>query len=91
MNQKLKVKYIVVVFIFSILLSTLHFHNDLKDHSDCQICTIQSTLSSADVPTDVSYITLFSIASEATVSTFKKQCIKELNLSVDTRAPPQFS
>ena len=91
MKQKLIVKYISIIFIVATFMGSMHHHNDMQEHSDCQICTIQHNVEDIDTPTDVSYLTLFAIISEATLSSLQKLLTHKKHLCFSARAPPLFT
>ena len=91
MKQKFVVKYISIIVILASFMGSLHHHNDLKPHNDCQICTIQHNVTDIDTPIDVSYLTLFSIHSEATISTVANLQQEATYFTSLARAPPLFS
>ncbi len=91
MKQKFIVKYISLIFVIAIFMGAFHHHNDMQEHSDCQICTIQNNLIDIDTPNTVSYLTSFSIQSEAVVANLKNFQLQEKILTFSARAPPLFS
>ena len=60
-------KYLSILFLASTLLGSMHHHNDLKQHNDCKICTIKASMSNADTPVDVLYVTQLDIFHEAII------------------------
>ena len=84
-------KYLSIVFIFATLLGAMHHHNDLKQHNNCQICTIQVNIANADTPVDVVYLTQLDIYSESIVSELKNLHAQKPTTHFFPRAPPLFS
>jgi len=91
MKKKLLRKYISIIFIFATLLGIFHNHNDLKEHNDCKVCTVQHNMTDIDTPVDVCYITLFSTISEATIVALTKLQTQKKHFTFGARAPPFFS
>jgi len=91
MREKLIVRYISIIFIIATFMGSLHHHDDLRTHSDCQICSIQHNVADIDTPIDVSYLTLFSATSEATFVSLENLQTKKQQLTFSARAPPLFS
>ena len=84
-------KYLSIVFILATFLGVLHHHNDLKQHSDCKICTLQSSIAHADTPVDVVYLTKLDIYAESILIKLTNLHSKELTNLLYARAPPSFS
>ncbi|MEN4053698.1 MULTISPECIES: hypothetical protein [Sulfurimonas] len=84
-------KYLSIVFVLATLMGTMHHHNDLKQHSDCQICTIQSSIAHADTPVDVVYLTQLDIYRESIVTQLTTLHDKQSENPLHARAPPFFS
>ena len=84
-------KYLSIIFLMATLLSGMHHHNDLKQHSDCQICTIQSSMANADTPVDVVYVSQLDIFHEAIVTQLENLTTKKYFNPLNARAPPHFS
>jgi len=91
MKNKLIVRYISIIFIIASFVGLLHHHNDLKQHSDCQICTIQHNVTDIDTPVEVIYIKLFSTLCEAILSKPNTPIKVTCSLSFSARAPPFYS
>jgi len=88
MKLKLLKKYFSIIFIVATFMGVFHHHNDLKQHPDCKICQLQSSIADADTPVDVVYISKINIKSEAIVSTPTK-VYKHTELQLlYARAPP---
>ena len=84
-------KYFSVVLLLASLLGGMHHHNDLKQHNDCQICTIQSSLSHADTPVDTLYIQEITLQAETPASELTNLVANAAHITLKARAPPQFS
>ncbi len=83
--------YFSIIFILSTMLGILHHHDDLKIHNDCQICTIQSNLLSADTPPDVNYLSEIDFVSESTIGNLFNLVTIEKQTYLHARAPPKNS
>ncbi len=81
-------KYLSIVYVLASLLGVLHHHDDLKQHQDCQICTIQSTLSHSDTPCDTNYLSEILRISEATQGAFFSPTFVDVHISLQARSPP---
>jgi len=53
---KISKKYISIVFLLSVFFTSFHHLNDLKKHSGCPICIIQTNITNADTPPDIEYL-----------------------------------
>ena len=84
-------KYLSIIFLVATLLGGMHHHNDLKQHSDCKICTIQSSMANADTPVDVVCVSQLDIFHEAIVTQLKNLTTKKVFNPLNARAPPHFS
>ena len=84
-------KYLSIIFLVATLLGGMHHHNDLKQHSDCKICTIQSSMANADTPVDVVYVSQLDIFHEVIVTQLKNLTTKKVFNPLNARAPPHFS
>ncbi|QOP45933.1 hypothetical protein [Sulfurimonas paralvinellae] len=84
-------KYFAIVFLLATLLGGLHHHNDLKQHNDCQICTIQSSLSHADTPSESFSLSDITLYSEATVGELAHAITNTAHINLHARAPPKIS
>ncbi|SFV52837.1 hypothetical protein MNB_SM-6-346 [hydrothermal vent metagenome] len=84
-------KYFSIVFVFAMLLGSMHHHNDLKQHNDCQICTIQSNLSHADTPVDTLYIQDIILQAQTPITALSNLIASAAQIRLTARAPPQFS
>jgi len=91
MKQKFIVKYISIIFIFATFITSFHHHNDMQEHNDCQICTIQNSIADMDTPTDVTYLTLLSLISESTITTLENLQTQKDYRTFSARAPPFYS
>jgi len=84
-------KYFAIVFMLATLLGSMHHHNDLKQHNNCQICTLQSSLSHADTPVDTLYLSDIRIVSEAIIADLSHLIANPTQILLRSRAPPKFS
>jgi len=91
MRLKLSRKYFSIVFILAIFMGVFHHHHDLKQHNDCQICTIQSNMANTDVPTDTVYITSLDIFHETIVTKIINLHSNKTHNQLQARAPPKIS
>ena len=90
MKNRLR-KYLSIVFIFATILTAFHHHNDLKTHSDCQICIIQSNITDADTPLDVEYLSDITILHEKIITQFVNFYLTNRQNDLHQRAPPKIS
>lgn len=84
-------KYFSIVFVVATLLTAMHHHNDLKPHSECKICTIQSNIVNADTPVETLYLSELTINSQAIIIKPDIRDNTQLIKSLQARAPPFFS
>lgn len=84
-------KYIGIVLFVATLMGSFHHHHDGKQHNDCQVCTIQSTITDADTPSGSIYLSYLENFSEVIVTPLFSLCNVEYISNVNSRAPPQFS
>jgi len=91
MKKKLIIKYISIIFVIATFVGSLHQHNDFQEHNDCQICTISHNVSDINTPTDINYLTLFTVLSEATLANLPNLQIEKHFFTFSARAPPVFS
>jgi len=88
--KSLKKEYISLIFIVATFIGVFHHHNDLKQHNDCQICTIQSSIADADTPVEAIYFTRLDIKPDDIVKTSKSIYSKTLTNPLKARAPPSL-
>ena len=88
MKQKLIVKYISIIFILATFMGFLHHHNDIQEHNDCKMCTIQNNLTNIDTPVEVSYLTSIFTPSESLPNPLPSFEKKRLISTNTARAPP---
>ena len=91
MKRRWLKKYLVIVFIISTFIGVFHHHNDLKQHNECQICTVQSSIANADMPTETVYLSEIKIYSEEVESNFPTFSKNRNRILLKARAPPFFS
>jgi len=72
-------------------MGVFHHHNDLKQHSDCQICSIQASIANADTPVDVVYLSQLDIASDSILGKLTNLHSKKTKNYLNARAPPFIS
>jgi len=83
-------KYFSIVFLLASFMGSFHYHNDLAQHTDCQICVISSTIADSDTPTDVVYLSEIELLHEATLSQLPYFASKHIGSHNNPRAPPSF-
>ena len=88
--KSFKKEYLTLIFIVATFMGVFHHHDDLKQHNDCQICIIQSSIADADTPIEAIYFTLLNIKPEAVVKTPKTIYSKTLTNPLKARAPPSL-
>ena len=79
-----------IIVLVATLMGVMHHHNDLKSHSDCQICTVSSSVTDIDTPSDVVYLTQLTLLHEATFSQLPYFTSKHIGSFNNPRAPPTF-
>ena len=84
-------KYLSIIFVIATFMGVFHHHNDLKQHNDCKICTIQSSIANADTPVDTVYITKLEIFSESIATAFASLHVQKIYNPEKARAPPKIS
>lgn len=72
-------------------MGVFHHHNDIKQHSDCKICLLQSSIANADTPVDVVYLSHLDIKSESIVVALNNLHSKKTPNYLNARAPPHIS
>ena len=77
-----------IIVLVSTLMGAMHHHNDLKSHNDCQICSISSSVTDIDTPSDVVYLTPLTLVHEATLSQLPIFTSKHIGSYKNSRAPP---
>jgi len=90
-SSKILKKYLSIVFLLAVFLTSFHHHNDLKSHPNCPICVIQRNVTNADTPPDVEYIVDLNLKYEIVLE--KLVSIHNYNYknSLHQRAPPHNS
>jgi len=84
-------KYFSIVFVLATLLSGMHHHNDLKQHNNCQICTLQSSLSHADTPVETLYVQEITFQAQTPIATLSNLVASAAQIALTARAPPSIS
>ncbi len=72
-------------------MGVFHHHHDLKQHNDCKICTVQSSLAHADTPVEVHYLTKLEILHESIFTPLASLHVKKVHNQLNARAPPKIS
>ncbi len=72
-------------------MGVFHHHDDLKQHNDCQICTVQSSIANADTPVETLYVSSVHLASESIITTLTHLCSSQTQRNIQVRAPPFIS
>ncbi|WP_428737703.1 hypothetical protein [Sulfurimonas sp.] len=84
-------KYVGIILFLATLMGSFHHHDDGRQHEDCQVCTLQSTMLDSDVPQTSTFLTYLENFSEAIVTPLFSVYKVEYISNVNSRAPPQFS
>jgi len=84
-------KYLSIVFILATFVGVFHHHDDLKQHNDCQICTLQASIANADTPVDVVYITQLHMPSKSIIVKLTNLHTQQDYTDLNARAPPFIS
>ncbi len=88
MKKYLLKNILSIVVLVATFIGASHHHNDLKSHSDCQICTISASVTNIDTPSDVVYLTSLTIFHEAILSQLPRFTSKHIDSLNNSRAPP---
>ena len=78
-----------IIVLVATLMGVMHHHNDLKSHTDCQICTISTSVTDIDTPSDVVYLTPLTLQHAATLSQLPIFTSKHTDSLNNARAPPK--
>jgi len=90
MNEKrLRHFFVAWALVFTTLLSAAHHHNDLKKHTDCQICTLSFSLEHQDSVDTPRYVPTLYFSKEIDAAYFLSYD-SQLLFSYRSRAPPFF-
>lgn len=89
--QKFLSKYIGIVLLLATVMGSFHYHNDGKQHTDCQVCTVQSTIFDADIPSENIYLSALQNKVQAIVIPLCSLFSAEFISNVNSRAPPKIS
>jgi hypothetical protein len=84
-------KFFSIVFVLATMMGVFHHHDDLKPHTECQICTIQSSIADADTPSQTLYLSKIEFFSASTASQFPNNHAYKQLITFKARAPPVFS
>jgi len=89
MKFKFVQKYFTIVLLLASFMGSFHHHKDGLQHSDCQICTLVSSIANADTPVKAVYLTELSLTSEAILTPL--QTLTSLKLhTYNARSPPKI-
>ncbi len=83
-------KYISIIVILSAFMGSFHHHNDLKQHNDCQICTMQYNTQDIDIPQKVVYVSSLLYLNEGIKTKFYSVVLAQYIALDNARAPPSF-
>lgn len=86
--KKYQIFILALVFVGT-LLSSFHYHADINEHDDCQVCVLQNNLVSADLSSSIELdkVALYFETSAYSTSLDTSPVHKNFN----SRAPPSFS
>ena len=84
-------KYVGIVLFVATMMGSFHHHHDGKQHNDCQVCTVQSTIFDADTPQESVYLSQIKHFNEGIVTPLFSLHINQLISNVNSRAPPKIS
>ena len=88
---KILKKYLSIVFLLSVFLTSFHHHNNLKSHPNCPICIIQRNVTNADTPPDIEYIVDLDLKYEIVLEKLISIYSYNYKNSLHQRAPPYNS
>ncbi len=89
--KKFVSKYVGIVLLLATMMGAFHHHQDAKQHNDCQICIVQSTLFDADTPQKSIYLSQLDNSSTLIVTPLFSLHSNELISNRNSRAPPIHS
>jgi len=72
-------------------MGIFHHHDDGKQHSDCKICMIQSSIANADTPVNVVYLPQLDLFYESIVPPLQNLHVRKICSQFQARAPPKIS
>ncbi len=84
-------KYFAIIFLLASFATSMHHHDDLLQHDDCQVCVVQSNIFNADLPSDVTYVSQIDIQSEEIIAQLTSLYLDIYSKQYHSRAPPLFS
>lgn len=84
-------KYVGIILFLATVMGSFHHHNDGKQHNDCQICIVQSSILDADIPQENVYLSYLENIAEAIVVPPVLPHCNQLISNVNSRAPPKIS
>ena len=88
MKKYLVRNFFSLIVLVATFMGATHHHNDLQTHSDCQICTISTSVTDIDTPSEVVYLTPLTLQHEATLSQLVSFTSKHIGSQNNPRAPP---
>lgn len=91
MIQKWIRHYFSIIFIVATLMGSMHQHNDLKVHEDCQICTIVQNLSDGNTLTKIVYLSSIEKCSTLVLTSTQELHSVSTYSTLNARAPPKHS
>lgn len=83
-------RYFYIAFIVATFLGTFHQHNDFLQHSDCQVCSIESNIADGDTPVQTIYFTKLDIPLEAILLEPSNLHPNQQANLLNARAPPKL-
>lgn len=84
-------KYFALIFIISTFIGVFHHHDDLLEHSDCKVCTIQSSIADGDTPVKVSYLSAIETPKDKIQRALVTLHVSRQKSTNYARAPPLVS
>ena len=83
--------YLSIIFFVVTMMSLFHHHHDLKQHNDCQICTVKSNILDADTPQISIYLKNIDLVHEIILTKLTTLQSRKIYNSIHVRAPPKIS
>jgi len=83
-------KYFSIILMIATFMGVFHHHNDLKQHNNCQICALQSSIANADTPRDIVYITTLDLFHESIITPLQNRHVRKTFNQLQARAPPKI-
>jgi len=82
-------KFILALVFVGTLISSFHYHADIHEIEDCQVCILQNNIASADI-SSLPSLQNIELCCERLVY-LSSLCCDKLNKYSNSRAPPSFS